>query len=313
MSEYIFRDSVFILGAGSSCPYDFPSGKDLKDEIINLVNNHPDNSWSPTQINDANFLKYLKNEGYGLSKINELRDKLQISGATSIDSFLQDSHEIKPELVRLSKMIIYYFISQKEVARVLKHNDWIEPFVHYSMEYHRDEFLSKPPQVLSFNYDNLFKKKVEFILRTQYHIQDYKYLRIKHIYGRTLGLNFDREHEKVVKVEYFDEIKEESEHISLIRKPNDAAVSNFHKIINESKKIVILGYGFDRKNNALLFDRNSLEDHIRNKRLFSTGYGVSETTIEHMMNRVQDDSYLPIEKDETCKMLIEKMIPNSFF
>jgi len=191
MSEYVFRDSVFILGAGSSCPYEFPSGINLKEAFISLVNNHPDNSWEPTQINDANFLKHLREEGYGLAEVNELRDKLQISGATSIDSFLQDSHEIEPELVRLAKMIIYYFISQKEVSRILKYNDWIEPFVHHSMEYHREEFLSKPPQVLSFNYDNLFKKKVEYIVRTQYQVQDFKYLRVNHVYGRTLGHSFD--------------------------------------------------------------------------------------------------------------------------
>jgi len=99
----------------------------------------------------------------------------------------------------------------------------------------------------------------------------------------------------------------------LIRKSNENEVNDFHKIINENKKIVILGYGFDRKNNALLFDHNSLEDHIKNKRLFATGYGVSEAVIKHIMSCVQDDSYLPIEKDETCKMLIERLSPNRFF
>ena len=315
MSEYVFRDSVFILGAGSSCPYGFPSGNQLKQVIIDLINNHPDNDWSSTQINTEHFLRNLKAEGYGYHEVKELGEKLQISGASSIDSFLQDSHDIDPKLVKLAKMVIYYLISQDEVERNLRWNDWIEPFVHYSMERHRDEFLLSPPKVLSFNYDNLFRKKVESIMRIQYQVQDYAYPNIEHVYGRTLGLNFDRDHKMVVKVDYFDEIKQESEFISLVRKPGEGTLKDFRTIINGSNKVIILGYGFDSKNNNLLFDteKDSLGSHIKNMGFYATGYGADESILKGISDRSPREAYIPIKKDEKCEDLIKRLIPKSFF
>lgn len=315
MNEYVFKNTVFILGAGASKPYSFPIGKELKQQIIDLIDFHPDVCQSPLNKNDDQFFKNLKEEGYGYEEVSELGNHLRITGAKSIDHLLQD-HDVNSRLLVLAKMIIYYLISQQEIFRNLKREDWIEPFVHYSMGEHRDEFLKYPPVILSFNYDNLYKKKVEYILQNQYRVQNYIYPKpkINHIYGRTLGANFDRTLEEVGRVEYFDEIKEQASLLSLMRGERDEVAKNYEKILNECEKIIILGYGFDKNNNYLLFkDIKKIREYAKSGKIFATGYDFKDEAINSLFGSSSGETSWPMKSGEKCSDLINRLIPESFF
>lgn len=93
----IARQTVFVLGAGASMPYGFPSGDQLVDEIVQLALERP----ISRTFNDAGF----KNE-----QVRRFGEDLASSDAPSIDAFL----EYRPEFLDICKLAIAMRLTRKE-------------------------------------------------------------------------------------------------------------------------------------------------------------------------------------------------------
>ena len=84
----ISEPTVFVLGAGASCPYGYPSGKELREDIISsfcaqyerYIEAHP------------NLKPYLAMES---NKAKEFTDKFNKSSTKSIDLFLARNPEFE--------------------------------------------------------------------------------------------------------------------------------------------------------------------------------------------------------------------------
>lgn len=139
----IQKETVFVLGAGASIPYNFPSGKTLVKAII----------------------KHSYDEGTPFANLfsRELRTRfseaLNLSFAPSIDDFL----EKRPEFMEIGKAAISAQLITKEnppyISRETKGN-WYE-LLWECMQAKVDDFSKNQVSFITFNYD----RSLEFFLQ----------------------------------------------------------------------------------------------------------------------------------------------------
>ncbi len=77
---------VLIIGAGGSVPFGFPTGEDLKREICDSLVGVESAGSSQKQLAQA-----LLKEGFDIEELAKLRDRLRMSGWSSVDEFLQNT------------------------------------------------------------------------------------------------------------------------------------------------------------------------------------------------------------------------------
>jgi hypothetical protein len=98
----ISRRTVFVLGAGASYPYGFPTGEELVNAIVALPR-------------IATSLKLLMMEGDSADDVSRFVQDLADSDDPSVDSFL----EYRPNYLRIGKLAIAMCLVNKELDRTL--------------------------------------------------------------------------------------------------------------------------------------------------------------------------------------------------
>lgn len=93
----ITEKTVFILGAGASMPYGYPSGRQLKNQVIETL-----------RKDSGPGFKRLIDFGYRPSQLKIFRDALFLSGKLSVDALL----EHQPELVNIGKSAIAFVLTK---------------------------------------------------------------------------------------------------------------------------------------------------------------------------------------------------------
>ena len=94
--------TIFILGAGASKPYGLPDGKELKNEIINILSD-------PTNSEIGRFV--MERTGKSENNLKQVADNIRFIGSESIDAFLSTQEE---ELRKIGKCIIAALIGSLE-------------------------------------------------------------------------------------------------------------------------------------------------------------------------------------------------------
>ena len=103
----IKEDTVFILGAGSSCPYGFPDGQILREEIIH------------TFESDSNLYFHKFNEvrsriDHVAFQANDFIEKFRDSDNESIDLFLSRNHKF---MVRGKWAIVFRILNHEKNSK----------------------------------------------------------------------------------------------------------------------------------------------------------------------------------------------------
>ena len=88
----ITTPTVLVLGAGASCPYGFPTAKELKNRICEVFSN-------PDVIS-----RLAKGLDRSSDQFVEFREAFWKSGTSSVDAFL----EARPEFLAVGKLAIAY-------------------------------------------------------------------------------------------------------------------------------------------------------------------------------------------------------------
>lgn len=311
-----FENSVLILGAGASKGYDFPIGSELRDEIIKFESEFEQRfkKFDP-ESRISNFCNFLLNEKYDDDLVKRFVYNFKASGADSIDEYLQFSFEKNLKFHQLGLYLIYFFIENRETKHSLQKSDWIEKFVRYFMNTkYREQFLNNPPYVISFNYDTYFQNKIEYNLRENYGILNFSYRNIVHVYGSTTG-NTYYQSGLDFQTDRFSRYREESKRISLIRNDiieTSETVQTIRNKIKNARKIFLLGYGFNRLNNKILFkNANSLRTLIRNEKIISSRVNIDPYLLKKFNELAPSKKFLKEEID--CKNLIDSLIPRDLF
>jgi hypothetical protein len=269
--------TVFILGAGASMPYGFPSGYQLVTDIINNLS-YPKKYLLLYEIAnnlDGSVLQFTRNQ------IESFQKSLAKSPVKSIDDFV----EARKEYLILSKAVIAQALIpyENEVKLFARNNNenW------YSMIFEvlrRDLEKIEDRQIsfITFNYDRslehyLFTQLKEFLNLS---FDDCKNVLNKipiiHVYGHIGYLKWqnDQLYRNYAPNDDAQNILHAMQHLSVIHESNQVN-ENFieaQRLIQQSEKIRFLGFGFHETNT----ERLQVAVKTLGKDVWATSYGMSK-------------------------------------
>ncbi len=312
---------VFVLGAGASKDFGYPTGAELIKTIVGYKH-------------DSLFIKFM--EGYGISgrDIGIFSDRLEESGLNSIDAFLARvlaREEKQPiDFEKIGRAGITYAILSAEKA-----SNRQRLVFNFDDNWHRHifNFLDDDYKVLhngrvrfiTFNYD----LALEYYIARTYYVRNYIHsatpkeqatylefldkIKILHFYGsvgnlytkdgRAYGaidnlINFSKPH-------LFWEI---AKNVEIIR-PNasngtQAIFTEAQQYLAAADYIFFLGFGFDSLNMERLGLHQVFQENIQDKLFYTTVYEADNSSIYDFENRVcpneeiRKNIYTRGEKDE---------------
>lgn len=302
-------DTVFVIGAGASSPYGYPTGEGLKNNICNL--------------SAGTYQGRVRNGADVASFVSSFRN----SGIKSIDKYLA----INPDYSEIGKIFILYNIFYAESKSrfgmdMLKENkdyDW------YTYLYNRmtesfdspesiSEFSNNKVSFITFNYD----RSLEYFLykslsNTFKNANDNKIyeqinkINIHHVYGKIAnmpweenGIPFMNVYKSNLSINFsgieldYNQIKFDAiaENIRVINERSNSNIEEIRRLIRECKRIYFLGFSYADENlKALDIDKN-IDGH---KKIYGTGKGLTEGEI----NRVKKSFRFHLEITHTARNL----------
>ena len=278
----ITTKTVFILGAGASKPYGYPTAHDLRTKIIDKYND--------------TFTQYLK-QYYGeeavynnwLSKYQTYKEAFEKSSTQSIDLHISRN----PKFRFIGKMIIIHQIFFAEKFSILREEmDYNDDWYSYIFTRMTDE-LQKPKQAwlgknevsfISFNYDRSFEHFLYESMRNSFLdvseediFNAVNSIPILHVFGKVASLEWQQGKTNLSYKEidpYNYESRNFVDNISTINENETIEIiDNIGKLIQHADRIFFLGFGYLDENLKLL----GFPDIINpNQIIRGTGIGYTE-------------------------------------
>jgi hypothetical protein len=278
----ITKKTVFILGAGASVAYGYPTGFELREEIRKFLANFPENERCPKdQIGHLNFFKEL---GYEPKDLKKFEQSLLRSGTYSIDKFLEQ----RDDCVELGKILIAYILKRKELPSMLftnlKERNWYAELFN-RLDSNIDNINTHQLSFITFNYDRSLEFFLYSILKERttkeedYIVKAFKFIPIIHVYG-TFG-NFPWSAGK--KIDYSAEVTPENviamaNGINIMSEERRTEeLEKAHELIKCADSIYIIGFGYDNVN----LDRLCINKYGYGKNIVGMSFGLSERKIQN--------------------------------
>lgn len=279
------KKTVFILGAGASWHYGYPTGEDLvrgvreKAEIILWEYKTPNEDGKAALVfpdtyprnYKSNFMEAFHN------KLVEIRGRLVQANPLVIDDFLGRNEDIAD----IGKLLIAMVIleceskstprsSQKgERGEYLAGGDWIRYIVQQlTIGCEKPEqLLANKVTFITFNYDLSLELRLHRALKNYRWFADggisdqfFSKERIYHVYGKLY--DFEPDHPDPPAASYnnksfplaneIDRAYDASKNIRTISPDEKTIDTDIPEAIAKAEYLYFLGYGFDRRNNELL-------------------------------------------------------------
>jgi hypothetical protein len=255
----IKKSAVFVLGAGASCPYGFPSGRELREQIIEHY------------IDDFRVYLYAKNpnESYIREMLKEEKEFIEAfrkSTTPSIDLFIA-RNEKRYGIVGKRAIAFRILAAEKESSfreRAKKREqDWYEWFfVQLTEKIIKEEefnhFNENEISVISFNYDRSMEHFLYDSLRNSFKsissekiVEQLKKIKICHIFNQLAYLEWQNQ---VDYVEYRTESKNVNidklaENIIIVHDDKDnPKLQEAHDMLSKANRVFFLGFGYANEN-----------------------------------------------------------------
>jgi len=271
---------TFILGAGASIPYGYPSGPKLVELILDSLDMNytplyyykskkPGSSnYSLTAVNQA-YTDYslFVNYGYPSSLISEFGIALKNSDKDSIDSFLLE----RTEFYDIGKFAIANCILKCEIPTEFEfvERNWLK-YLWNKINVTRNHFANCKISFITFNYDRVLEYYFYNSLKHSFNLNDKDIIEvlktkpILHLHGSIGNLpwqdqekgfdyNFDGQNFQ----NHYSRVVKASEKIKIIydKIDQDPIFDYAAETINYSDKVYALGFGFHSLNlNRLKID-----------------------------------------------------------
>jgi hypothetical protein len=297
----ISEKTVFILGAGASCPFGYPTGYDLKKDI---VLNTVENLIAYRKFFESEILaeKFIPRP-----MIEKLKDRFENSRDLMIDYFLSTLES--EDLIALGKMIIAAsMVKYEKISRgqrpIQQLDDWFSILftkmtegINKHSDYHL--FSQNNLSFISFNYDRSLEYLFATSLSNKFNIDNKEIkkllenIKIFHVFGRLPNLPHESLNEKY---QYgydfsYSDLTSIANGIKTINERTSIDCKIIHDEINSARKIFILGFGFAKENLEVL----NLHDNIKgNKDVFCTAMKLSKYKIEKLKDTLIPGPFLKL-------------------
>jgi len=297
----IKENTVFILGAGASRPYNFGVGETWKSDIIsNFLEDFEEICSVGSDYGPRNFLM-----GFAENLIENFKGTPQIS----IDQFL--SHQDNETITRFGKMAIILSIKKYEInshlpwKNVKLKGDWYKHlYIKMTSEKKLESFCNNKVAFITFNYDRSLEHFFYHSLKHDFGetddtvIEALSNIPILHVYGQIAPLPWQGN--KKHTLEYMDEYRDDwftydelcacINNIHIMGEDNEnKSILEARNIIADSERILFLGFGYSKENLEILNMVEALTS-IREKSIYGTGLGLEEREIDRCKrNFVTDD------------------------
>lgn len=350
MSEQVvFNQTLLVIGAGAHAPYGFPTSKQLTAQIKLLHSEGKrihslESEYARSDVDrdkirickivrDAKIVRSLESSSAGHdaaigAALDSFISRFGESQVSSIDSFLSktitaDDSAQSQQDVKIGKLLISYFIKKYEERKPIGFHgdDWIQFIINeYLTSENIEQFFSNPPNILTFNYDNLLERCI-FGNLVQYHKinpdtakQMIKGLKIQHVYGHINSLDRTASvYDVAAHLTSIDQMKVvgEERNTSDLNKVAESIWTKFQS----SSHIYFLGFGFDRLNSELLFSAfvGDGKKEAQGKIIVSTNIGLSRFDIIELQRRLPVPVNFFVETDRVpevdCLKLLRERTP----
>ncbi len=252
----ITRPTVLILGAGASCPFDLPSGKELFDSICTEL--------KMPELSDIGML--LISCGYRSHDLTEFAECLLHSGLSSIDRFLE--HQ-EAGWVELGKHAIAASLLPREKPDLLfrdtVHNpNWLKTLFR-CINGPVDTFEQNELTVITYNYDRSVEQFLFTSLKSIYNLDDahcasaIQKIPVIHLHG-LLSPIIGKPGTIVGYGEEISTLRVQgcARNIRIIHESIEgiAEFDQAHKAIQDAEIIAFLGFGYNKTNLVRLLSPN---------------------------------------------------------
>lgn len=283
--KLIEKQTVFVLGAGASLPYDYPTGPDLLNSIIEMIDFN-ERYFSKKRPNDTKGTVIIKSIHENcthdvLGKFLNFKKGLDDSSRSSIDTFLEN----RPEFCDVGKRCIAWNLINKEYMRINSKRDWFEHL--HDQELARGcnsviDYSQNNIDFITFNYDRLLEHNLITRLKGTYGnsneecaemIKDS--FNIVHVHGKLDDLDWENDDGRAYGQEpkSTEEWKKAASGINIIHeKMGEKPFNEAKKLIEKAELLVFLGLNL---HNTINLDRIGVEDNLEGKRIYATLKGLT--------------------------------------
>ncbi|MBN2020965.1 MAG: hypothetical protein JW749_12170 [Sedimentisphaerales bacterium] len=318
----IDKKTVFVLGAGASCPYGYPSGSQLREDICLRFKNR--------------YIEYLNSAepNYGaredkISIVDHFAKTFLKSRIQSIDLFLANNRR----LASTGKYIIAFEILEIEnKSHSLEQSyqlqqDWylylFNRFIRGITTGDRlPDFSNGKIGFITFNYDRSLENLLYESLRNSFNdIPEHeiyrclKSIEIIHVYGQIAPLQWQNQADYVGYGTPLNEalLKKISCNIKTIyEEEKTSALEDAHDMLEAAERVFFLGFGYAPENMEILKLPRIIS---KTSKFYGTAFGLESREIQDIFKRVHDGlqqgSHLKInpheiklEKEMDCLKLL---------
>jgi hypothetical protein len=264
--------TLFILGAGASAPFGYPTSIDLRENILSRRN-------ADAIVNALNPAPSFRDPEPFKKTLNEFLDEFASSSVYSIDAFL----EFRTKFMDIGKMnIAAYLINHEEDMRLrLPIGNWYM-YLYDRLKCSFDDFDKNNISYITFNYDRSLEQFLFEAIRSRFGksysecAEKMKNIPIVHLYGQLDPLPWQGKDGKEYshKKDFTERLRTATKNIKLISNERDITKSDtFQKAyehISKAERIFFLGFSFDETNLERL--NVSL---MKNKKIYTSVMGLA--------------------------------------
>ncbi|MCK5038674.1 MAG: hypothetical protein KAS16_06195 [Thermoplasmata archaeon] len=316
------KNTVFILGAGASMPFGFPSGDGLKDEIYNLF--HREISSDSFILNKKKVernLSIMATNGYSQTEVLEFSTRLKRTPFT-IDEFLAQDNDyqgigkyaISLALFPKEEEAIYWMFNSKDVFGEPNWYQYLFRLFYKDVPY--DEYHNQNIRFITFNYD----RSLEYFLFESYANAnkdvDEKIAEsllespVIHVYGKLGSLPWEDKKPSIpfglnlVPGKEGNKPWQDIELYTMYEKEG-LVHSSTEKILHEAENIYFLGFGFDKNNlNRLGF----FDSNITAPDIWATAYDKTPPELGRILNNAEKMIRSDYLKNYSCIDFLRNVI-----
>jgi len=319
------RNTVFIIGAGASQEANLPAGRELKEQIYNLLDirfEFPTPQLKSGDYDIVAALRILVREPNGqrgdinpyVHEAHIIREALPL--AISIDNFI-DAHRgnekiaicaklaIVRSILKAEKNSLLYFDRSQSNSNIYFNNlksTWYLPFFQILTENCEKQDLKDRLQSITliiFNYDRCIEHFMYYALQTYYKISNAEAadivnnINIYHPYGIVGSLPWSDQSDAI---EFGSDTNPE-QLLQLAKKiktfaegtdPKSSEILAIKTHMSNADRLVFIGFAFHKLNMKLIAPGNQKNNDKTHMRCFATTYNISESDKEVIKDQIND-------------------------